>query len=155
MSIKKNLFEKLSNISDFEKLSNISENNPQELWKILNSFNPKKCKVEECGEPLFNYHDTMVHFQNQGMCIDSDINFKNKIQEELKIIEKDMSVTLETDKPITCSEIKEVLSKLKKGKASGPGNIVYEVIKYSSPVTLNSYVKLFNIILKTDYYPKH
>lgn len=53
----------------------------------------------------------MIHFQNQGMCIDGDINFKNKIQEELKFIERDMSVTLETDKPITCAEIKEIFIK--------------------------------------------
>ena len=45
------------------------------------------------------------------------------------------------------------LSKPKKGKTAGPDKILNEVIRYSSPVTLKSYAKLFNLILKTRFYP--
>lgn len=48
------------------------------------------------------------------MCIDEDIIFTIGNQEESRIIEKDISVFLETYTPIPCSEIKEVLSQLKK-----------------------------------------
>lgn len=65
-----------------------------------------------------------------------------------------MSINLVTDKPITCHEIKKVLSKLKNGKASAPDHVLYEVIKYSSLVTLISFVKFFNL-LESGFYPEN
>jgi hypothetical protein len=43
---------------------------------------------------------------------------------------------------------------LKKGKSAGPDRILNEVIKYTNPVIINSYMKIFNVILKTGIYPK-
>ena len=40
------------------------------------------------------------------------------------------------------------------GKSSGPDKILNEILKYSKPVTLKSYTKLFNLILKSGCYPK-
>ena len=139
----------------YEKFSDICEKNPKELWKILNSYNPKKYKNDENEEEFPNYNDTMIHFQHQGTCPDTDMNFNNYVLDELKKIETNLSINLVTDKPITCHEIKEVLSKLKNGKASGPDKVLYEVIKYSSPITLNSFAKFFNLILELGFYPEN
>ena len=43
---------------------------------------------------------------------------------------------------------------MKKGKSAGPDRILNEVIKYTNPVMINSYMKIFNVILKTGIYPK-
>ena len=59
----------------------------------------------------------------------------------------------ETDSPITYKEVKTVINNLKKGKASGPDNIINELIKYSKNVTIPCIVKLFNLILNTGIYP--
>lgn len=42
--------------------------------------------------------------------------------------------------------------KLKKLK-SGPDSVLNEVIKFSSLVTTKAYAQLFNLMLKTGYYP--
>lgn len=44
----------------------------------------------------------MRYYRKNNKFIDGNINFKNKIHQESKIILKDMSVTIETDKPISC-----------------------------------------------------
>ena len=59
-----------------------------------------------------------------------------------------------TDNPITISEVKRVIKLLKTGKATGPDNILNEVLKYSSAVTVKSVTKLFNLIFSSECYPE-
>jgi hypothetical protein len=60
----------------------------------------------------------------------------------------------ESDSTITYKEIKKAIFDLKKGKSAGPDRILNEIIKYTNPVMINSYMKIFNVILKTGLYPK-
>ena len=94
------------------------------------------------------------HFKNQGTCQSINVEFKKHIDMELENIENYIKYAEETDCPITCSEVNTILNKIKTGKSSGPDKILNEVIKYSKPIILNAYTKLFNIILKTGCYPK-
>jgi hypothetical protein len=50
----------------------------------------------------------------------------------------------ESDSTITYTEIKKAMFDLKKGKSA---RILNEVIKYTNPVMINSYMKIFNVIL--------
>ena len=43
---------------------------------------------------------------------------------------------------------------MKKGKSAGPDIILNEVIKYTNPIMINCYMKIFIVILKTGIYPK-
>ena len=65
-----------------------------------------------------------------------------------------MTYKAESDSTITYKEIKKAIFDLKKGKSAGPDRILNEVIKYTNPVMINSYMKIFNVILKTGIYPK-
>jgi hypothetical protein len=72
-------------------------------------------------------------------------------------MEEDMMYKAESDSTITNKEIKKAifdLKKGKKGKSAGPDRILNEVIKYTNPVMINTYMKIFNVILKTGIYPK-
>ena len=60
----------------------------------------------------------------------------------------------ESDSTVIYKEIKKAIFDLKKGKSAGPDRILNEVIKYTNPVIINSYMKIFNVILKTGIYPK-
>jgi hypothetical protein len=60
----------------------------------------------------------------------------------------------ESDSTITYKEIKIAIFDLKKGKSAGPDRILNEVIKYTNPIMINSYMKIFNVILKTGIYLK-
>jgi hypothetical protein len=69
-------------------------------------------------------------------------------------MEENMIYKAESDSTITYKEIKKAIFDLKKGKSAGPDRILNEVIKYTNPVMINSYMKIFNVILKTGIYPK-
>jgi hypothetical protein len=60
----------------------------------------------------------------------------------------------ESNSTVTYKEIKKAIFDLKKGKSAGPDRILNEVIKYTNPIMINSYMKIFNVILKTGIYPK-
>ena len=60
----------------------------------------------------------------------------------------------ESNSTVTYKEIKKAIFDLKKGKSAGPDRILNEVIKYTNPIMVNSYMKIFNVILKTGIYPK-
>jgi hypothetical protein len=69
-------------------------------------------------------------------------------------MEEDMVYKAESDSTLCYKEIKKEIFDLKKGKSVGPDRILNEVIKYTNPVMINSYMKIINVILKTGIYPK-
>ena len=94
------------------------------------------------------------HFQNQGNCLNINNDFKKIIENALEKEEKNIIYKESTDKPFSVTEVKDIINKLKMGKASDPDKILNEILKYSSSATLQSYTKLFNIILKNWLLPK-
>ena len=138
----------------FEKLEDSFNNNTQEYWKILQ--NMKNNIEDECDEDILkNITPLVEHFQKQGTCNSINKEFQRQIENEMRMLEEYLVYTEQTDSPITCSEVKYVLNKLKMGKASGPDKILNEILKYSKTATLKSYTKLFNIIFKSGCYPKN
>jgi hypothetical protein len=69
-------------------------------------------------------------------------------------MEEDMMYKAESDSTIIYKEIKKAIFDLKKRKSAGPDRILNEVIKYTNPIMINYYMKIFNVILKTGIYPK-
>ncbi|CAC5392836.1 unnamed protein product [Mytilus coruscus] len=72
------------------------------------------------------------------------------IESQLKLLENNIEFKAETDAPISCSEVKKVISGLKLQKSAGPDRIINEIIKTSNQVIIKSIVKIFNLILKKD-----
>jgi hypothetical protein len=65
-----------------------------------------------------------------------------------------MIISMISDSTIIYKEIKKAIFDLKKRKSAGPDRILNEVIKYTNPIMINSYMKIFNVILKPGIYPK-
>ena len=128
--------------------------NPKEYWNILKSFKKKSNEQENIHEILKDESVIIEHFQKQGNHSHFNSNFKKEIEKQLKTMEEDMTYKAESDSTITYKEIKKAIFDLKKGKSAGPDRILNEVIKYTNPVMINSYMKIFNVILKTGIYPK-
>ncbi|CAC5383994.1 unnamed protein product [Mytilus coruscus] len=93
------------------------------------------------------------HIQDQGKPTFVNIKWKEETEKQLVNIEKNIASNRETDAPIKYSEIKNVISKLKRDKAPGPDTIINEIVKFSKNVFIISIVKLFNPILNTGIYP--
>jgi hypothetical protein len=58
-------------------------------------------------------------------------------------MEEDMMYKAESDSTIIYKEIKKAIFDLKKRKSAGPDRILNEVIKYTNPIMINSYMKIF------------
>jgi hypothetical protein len=129
--------------------------NPIEYWNILKSFKKKSNEQENIPEILKDESVIIEHFQKQGNPSHFNSNFKKEIENQFKTMEEDMMYNkAESDSTITYKVIKKAIFDLKKGKSAGPDRILNEVIKYTNPVMINSYMKIFNVILKTEIYPK-
>ena len=138
----------------FQKLECNYTKNIKEYWNILKSMKSKTNQDKnETGEIFQNFDEIKNHFQEQGKCLYFDKDFENKILKELDELENKVDYVEITDKPITCAEIKIIIRKLKIGKSAGPDKILNEILKYSSPITLQAFAKLFNLLLETGCYP--
>ena len=133
------------------KLYNLSPNESKEFWKILRSIDNKEGKSED--SQITDLNLLASHFKKQGQPEKIDPNFEKFLSAELSDREQLLSDQY-TDDPITITEIKSIIKKLKNGKSSGPDLICYEVIKHSSHAMLTSLAKFFNLILKTSVYPE-
>ena len=128
--------------------------NQKEYWNILKSFKKKSNEQENIPEILKDESVIIEHFQKQGNLSHFNSNFKKEIENQLKTMEEDMMYKAESDSTIIYKEIKKAIFELIKGKLAGPDRILNEIIKYTNPVMNNSYMKIFNVILKTGIYPK-
>lgn len=155
-SFKKQVKQKKARFKEelFKKLEDSFQNKTQEYWKILKNMKHSSKIDDEPDDIFFDLKKLEEHFQNQGNCITINEEFKKQIVNELKNMERKILYNEVTDKPFTISEVKKVINNLKTGKSCGPDNIINEIIKFSSQVTLKAFTKLFNIILRTGCYPK-
>ena len=68
----------------------------------------------------------------------------------------DKNISVDTlDKQITVEETSYVQTNLKNGKSPGPDTILNEFLKYGKNVFTEPLTELFNLILKTQVYPKN
>ncbi|CAG2205122.1 unnamed protein product [Mytilus edulis] len=92
------------------KLDNMSPNESKEFWKLLRTIKINKDKNDDNMLDLSQFAD---HFKNQCKPEKIDKNFEKSIFEELCKTEK-LLTSKESDTPITISEIKTQIKRLKK-----------------------------------------
>ncbi|CAC5371479.1 unnamed protein product [Mytilus coruscus] len=143
----------LDNISSLSCKRIYQSKNPKEYWNILKSLK-NKTEKDEIPEVLKDEEVLMKHFQDQGKPSSINNAFMNDIEIQLKLLENNIDFKAETDAPISCSEVKKVISGLKLQKSAGPDRIINEIIKTSNQVIIKSIVKIFNFNSKNGYISK-
>ena len=129
---------------DYERnlIQKLEESSQQgnDFWKKFQKINSTKDK-ETLPEPI----DIQNYFSNlYNENLESDLIYELNNRNSRKGI--DFEITLE--------EIKIHLNKLKNKKAAGEDEILNEMLKSSNDVLIEVYRKLFNIIIKTEKYPR-
>ena len=128
-------------------LGSLQSNNPKQYWKLVeditNKNQPKTCVAVE------NLYE---HYKNLNSDNISSTNNRVYIEDRIRELEKVQNFT-PLDFIITDTEISKSISKLKNGKAPGFDLIKNEMLKSGAGHLLKSLAKLFNMVLRTGYYP--
>ena len=108
-----------------DKISNLSPTESKEFWNILKSIDNKNQRSDE--NYITDLNLLANHFRTQGQPEKIDPIFEKQTTSELLNREQNLTEKC-TDNPISISEIKTVIRKLKNGKSCGPDLIRYEII---------------------------
>ena len=129
------------------ELRNLSKYDTKALWKILNSFNEQK-RGDNDDISLQKLYD---HFKNVNE--NCETNAEVDIVHDFSLDDISDEANMYLNGPVTETEIKKVVSKLKNGKAYGYDGNLNEYIKNTINDMMPVYVKLFNVILDTGIVP--
>jgi hypothetical protein len=134
------------------QIYNIDSNDTKDYWdaiKELRDFQNPKLKLDE-SIPLdkwYEYFNTL----NQSK---TDKEKENKMKTELEREEKN-PIFNELSFKIKTKEIRQVINKLKNGKAAGLDRLTSEMFKILTPKIVPILCKLFNFMLTNSYYPNN
>ena len=122
--------------------------NPKDYWNIISKSDKasKKCPI--------SIDNLFEHFNNLAGN-HSDTNETTSNNSNFDPCEIDHSINEFINGSITIAELKQMCSKLKNNKASGPDDIINEFIKHSPDSVLAILCRLFNIILDTGLIPSN
>lgn len=136
-----------------QKLCDVEHQNPKLFWetikKLTKTDSSKYKDADLLDSDIFSEHfnkisDDIPNDNCEG-CRNNDMD--NSIQHLFETCNTPL------DYPISIREIKEVIFKLKNGKAVSCDKVSNEMIKYSADFMLPALVKLFNYILQTSVVP--
>ena len=137
----------------------VNKNNPKKTWKTLNSLLGKKSKNTIVRNIKVEGHDITEpkkiaelfnnYFVNVGPSLANEIPATSS-KPEANITHTSSTFQFQ---PISGSAVREVINKLKAGKATGMDKIPAEVIKAAAPVIAQSLAVIFNASLKTGVFP--
>ena len=130
------------------QLSVLQTTNPKLYWNIID-----KLKGENNKESLANDIDPdewIAYYKKLSLQSFSD----DSLKEEISKLENH-NAEAELNQPITISEIKKCIRRLKNNKACGDDLIMNEMLKSGSNILLPSISKLFNLILRNQKFPSN
>jgi len=115
---------------------------PSEFWREIKKFRRRpQCTGDITGEQWLQHFRTVL---NDNLNEDTPDPTIPEDREEEPFL----------DAPITASEIKKAIKRLKLGRSAGPDGILNEMIKLSGDIVLEYLVKLFNTIFDSGIYPE-
>lgn len=122
------------------------------FWKIWHQLDNTKRKDSIA---ITNGNIWKHHFEELYTYKESQLNQSQKeMIGRLKELEKQkIPYQSDLDNPIQLSELNEKIKSLKTGKACGIDNISSEMLKYSTPLTKQAILKLFNLVMSSGYFP--
>ncbi|CAG2256217.1 unnamed protein product [Mytilus edulis] len=136
------------------ELDNCVESNPKVFWKLINKLDHSStCKTNES----LPYNSFKEHFEKLTL----EYPEMNRFQENVTKIFESLKAKLpfnndinELNGVITPSEVVKAIKSLKNGKSPSIDFISNEMIKNGTNSTMESLVKLFNIVFNEGIFPK-
>ena len=124
------------------KLLTTSKRNPRSFWRDIKNKNKNSL-------PNIDFFN---HFKNLA---ETESNLGNEGREEVETIEEASTITniYQLDKPFTKTELDSTISKTKNNKSAGTDNILNEFISNSSNEVKDIILRIFNTLLKLEYFP--
>ena len=159
------VFEK-DELSRIDKLAEVDQKG---FWKIVNSRKPRKMKPVGCEinfeSGLCSEIDDLakgwqMHFQNLYSFTEDnsfDTTFEAYINSKVDQYLAENSSNITSDSlasQITENEVYTALKTMPNNKAASHDNITYEHIKYAGHQAIALLTRLFNLIIKTEIFPK-
>ena len=135
-----------------QKLDNLFENDPSKYWELLNKlkYDDEKKSSGESNIPA----DEWVEYFKILNTVPSGYESRIKeIKSMLCSLEQHKTFS-DLDYKVTENEVIKALHTLKNGKSTGLDCVSNEMLKCSESILLPCFVKLFNSILCTGFYPK-
>jgi hypothetical protein len=135
-----------------QQLSTNYKQNPSAFWNLLDLLKKADADLDsqaECIAP----NEWTDHFKLISKTTDK--HSSSRLESEIKKLEsiKSNDINLNLNAPITMAEIKCVIKNLKNNKSSGNDMILNEMLKHGQSILLPAMAKLFNLILKSNYFP--
>ncbi len=128
-----------------KRLRNLKTSKPKEYWSILNKASNQKDKVGNIALQTFMEHFKKLSQKPVSHTDNRSDNFDPRTIQH--------SVNEEINKPVTITEVKCIVSRLKNNKACGIDSIVNEYLKHCPEEILVIIVKLFNVVLRSGIVP--
>ena len=135
------------------ELDTLNTKDPKAFWKLLQKLqNPDN----DYSNPSDNIPQSewLDHFIKLSKTRERHVN--PDITDELNNLEQKDTHNNQfnhMNDPVTISEIKTVINRLKNNKSSGPDTICNEMIKHGKQILLPGIAKLFNNILQSKCFP--
>ena len=131
-----------------QKLEYLYSNDKQEFWKHLKSM-----KTQTKNDTLPNLSNLISHFEDLYLKPELDDKTTTKNKNDTTEYKKIIFNTL--NDPITEDEVNKIKSKLKTQKAAAYDLITNRMIKATNEFGIKLLTKLFNVLLKHEYFPKN
>jgi hypothetical protein len=139
-----------------DKLDHLNESHPKEYWELVSQIREandgNRKKTEKCidGGTWFNYFNNLFKLPEKHMDRLEAIRTKIKEFEDTSNL---LSFT-KLDYQISLNELQMAISSLKSGKSPGLDNITNEMLKAAQTYMNQCFLKLFNKVFISGFYPQ-
>ena len=131
-------------------LLSLQDTNPKAFWTLLKNMDDES-STDSPGMSIPSKH-WYDYFHK--LSVTEQRQLPPDLHNEFNDLEKQsLSTNSALNMPITISEVKQIIKRIKINKAPGDDQILPEMVKYGQPVILTALTKLFNIVLKSKVFP--
>ena len=135
-----------------EKLTELSNTDvhSQTFWKTFKTLPETET---ETTPPPIDQNEWLRHFGKLHSVPNTEHSLQQSILNELQNMENSKAKLNTLDYLVTFQEVRKTVKKLKNKKAAFSDLIKNEMLKASNEISMNVYIKLFNLVLDTGIYP--
>jgi hypothetical protein len=136
-----------------DQIQNLENHNPQKFWSLINNLREQKQEGQIDPKIWYEYFEDLSKDSSSSLPKYNE-NFKSVINKKLSTLITNNKYQYILDKEFTDAEIIAYVKTIKNKKTCGIDIILNEMIKSCIVMLVSLFTKLFNFILKYEYFPK-